>query len=214
MSRSITAALVALAVVGCGGFSLVTIRKGKIPAPAPTSQAPEVEGKPGHCGVERWAIKTLTDPAAGQVSFVAHPVKIAALRALPAPAKSALGPSRIRPVELETFTVQATVIAWKQEADLDFHLELSDAQHHTMIAEIPSPTCVAKSRVRSQITAARAATIAALGQPSMVKFQTVSRAVTITGVGFFDFLHGQRGVAPNGIELHPVTHIVFAKGSP
>jgi len=29
-------------------------------------------------------------------------------------------------------------------------------------------------------------------------------AVRITGVGFFDRLHGQMGVAPNGIELHPV----------
>jgi hypothetical protein len=26
----------------------------------------------------------------------------------------------------------------------------------------------------------------------------------ITGVAFYDFLHGQTGVAPNGIELHPV----------
>jgi hypothetical protein len=26
----------------------------------------------------------------------------------------------------------------------------------------------------------------------------------VTGVAFFDFLHGQTGVAPNGIELHPV----------
>jgi hypothetical protein len=27
-------------------------------------------------------------------------------------------------------------------------------------------------------------------------------------VGFFDFLHGQNGVAPNGFELHPVLSIV------
>jgi hypothetical protein len=26
----------------------------------------------------------------------------------------------------------------------------------------------------------------------------------VTGVAFFDFLHGQTGVAPNGIKLHPV----------
>lgn len=26
----------------------------------------------------------------------------------------------------------------------------------------------------------------------------------ITGVASFDFLHGQTGVAPNGIELHPL----------
>ena len=26
----------------------------------------------------------------------------------------------------------------------------------------------------------------------------------VTGVAFFDFKHGQTGVAPNAIELHPV----------
>ena len=26
----------------------------------------------------------------------------------------------------------------------------------------------------------------------------------VVGVAFFDFLHGQTGVAPNGIELHPI----------
>jgi hypothetical protein len=26
----------------------------------------------------------------------------------------------------------------------------------------------------------------------------------VTGVAFFDFLHGQTGVAPNAIELHPI----------
>jgi hypothetical protein len=33
--------------------------------------------------------------------------------------------------------------------------------------------------------------------------------VQITGVGFFDFPHGQHGAAPNVIELHPVLDIVF-----
>jgi hypothetical protein len=28
--------------------------------------------------------------------------------------------------------------------------------------------------------------------------------VRLTGVGFWDEIHGQTGVAPNGIELHPV----------
>ncbi len=27
--------------------------------------------------------------------------------------------------------------------------------------------------------------------------------------GFFDFVHNQRGVAPNGIELHPVLDVEF-----
>jgi hypothetical protein len=33
--------------------------------------------------------------------------------------------------------------------------------------------------------------------------------VTVTGVAFFDTLHGQEGVAPNGIELHPILVITF-----
>ena len=33
-------------------------------------------------------------------------------------------------------------------------------------------------------------------------------SVTIRGVGFFDRIHGQMGVAPNGIELHPVLDLV------
>jgi len=33
-----------------------------------------------------------------------------------------------------------------------------------------------------------------------------------TGVGFFDHIHHQNGVAPNGIELHPVLRIARAAG--
>jgi hypothetical protein len=29
------------------------------------------------------------------------------------------------------------------------------------------------------------------------------------GIGYMDPLHGQIGVAPNGVELHPVTYIYF-----
>jgi hypothetical protein len=37
--------------------------------------------------------------------------------------------------------------------------------------------------------------------------------VQVTGVAMFDFLHGQTGVAPNGIELHPILDIVFANSA-
>jgi hypothetical protein len=35
-------------------------------------------------------------------------------------------------------------------------------------------------------------------------FDRLWGTATITGVGFFDYQHGQTGVAPNAIELHPV----------
>jgi hypothetical protein len=40
-------------------------------------------------------------------------------------------------------------------------------------------------------------------------WQDVNRRVNVRGRGFFDELHGQAGVAPNGIEFHPVTRIRF-----
>jgi hypothetical protein len=87
------------------------------------------------------------------------------------------------------------------------------AQNHkktgnTMISEIPSPACVGSSSVllpgiqnaHSEFDALYTATSSS---------QTANVSVTVTGVGFFDFLHGQTGVAPNGIELHAVLDIQF-----
>jgi hypothetical protein len=78
------------------------------------------------------------------------------------------------------------------EDDLDHHLVLRTGSR-TMIAETPSPLCTkwATGYRRKQMANARNAA------------RLCSRA-RVTGVAFFDFLHGQTGVAPNGIELHPV----------
>jgi hypothetical protein len=55
--------------------------------------------------------------------------------------------------------------------------------------------------------------------PAAAKQETFQTKITPTkatliGVGFFDRLHGQMGVAPNGIELHPVLNILFPGGPP
>jgi hypothetical protein len=42
-------------------------------------------------------------------------------------------------------------------------------------------------------------------------FRLLTGTATISGVAFFDVIHGQRGVAPNGIELHPA--LSFTKTS-
>jgi hypothetical protein len=33
--------------------------------------------------------------------------------------------------------------------------------------------------------------------------EDAGKMVELTGIGFFDRLHGETGQAPNGIELHP-----------
>lgn len=45
--------------------------------------------------------------------------------------------------------------------------------------------------------------------PQVFKSQVKATKVRLKGVGFFDRVHGQTGVAPNGIELHPLLDIKF-----
>ena len=46
-----------------------------------------------------------------------------------------------------------------------------------------------------------------------VREKVAPLTLVVTGVGFFDFLHGQTGAAPNGIELHPVLRIELEPSS-
>ena len=156
------------------------------------------------CGIERWAVKTGTDPGVSKVDQTPVPGTVANLDALAAPKNPT---ARVAPTEDTTYQVAATLTEYKTEADSDYHLVLSsDAK--TMIAEIPSPTCVTGGPLQSGIANARAEFDARL-MSSPSRFQKVNVPVTVTGVGFFDRIHGQTGVAPNGIELHPVLDIQF-----
>src|SRR6266404_7654149 len=164
------------------------------------------------CGVERWPVKTGTDADSKLVNLNnATSTTIANLIGLSAPSTLPQN-NRAQPTETTVFVVNATLTEYKLESDSDYHVVLSDSAGKTMIVEIPSPTCVdstspfaaAISNARSQFNAHLTAT---------TSFKTTSIPVQVKGVGFFDFLHGQTGVAPNGIELHPVLDIVFNPSS-
>jgi hypothetical protein len=45
--------------------------------------------------------------------------------------------------------------------------------------------------------------VAACGTIPFGYYRALRGTAVITGVAFVDTVHGQRGVAPNGIELHP-----------
>ena len=84
----------------------------------------------------------------------------------------------------------------------------SDGAGRTMIAEIPSPSCVGpNSPFAAGIAHARAQFDAMF--TATTTFQNANVPVQITGVGFFDYFEGQEGIAPNGIELHPIIDITF-----
>ena len=179
---------------------------------------------------ERWAVKTGADADAQALMGQAPtPSTIADLRALEVPA--VLPPDgRSDGAEKTVWQLTATLQAFRMESDGDYHLVIADDQNNTMIAEIPNPGDITSpSFFAEQISNARTAfdnhfqlaeninaptAPAALGpggaaQVQAAQTQQVAVPVTVTGLGYFDFNHGQLGVAPNAIELHPVINIVF-----
>ena len=109
------------------------------------------------CGVERWSVKTGTDPDAGKVNLSSSTnTTITSLRAAPAPSPIPAN-NRVSPTETTVWVINATLTQFKLENDSDYHLVVSDASGNTMITEIPSPTCVGSgSQFFSAIQNARA----------------------------------------------------------
>jgi hypothetical protein len=135
------------------------------------------------------------------------PTTIATLAALTAPSPIPAN-NRVQPTETTVWLLNATLTQYKLESDSDYHLVLSDGSGHTMIVEIPAPSCVGSgSPLLSGIQNARSEFDAKF--TATTSFQTANIPVQVKGVGMFDFLHGQTGVAPNGIELHAVLDIIF-----
>ena len=137
------------------------------------------------CGVERWNVKTLQDRP------LLLPRRLTTVSYLVTRPPPTLPMTRL-PFERHVFQVVATVELVRPEADGDLHLVL-DQQGRQMIAEAPSPSCTAGATPirRSQMSSAR-------------KAVTLCQRARVTGVAFFDFNHGQTGVAANAIELHPI----------
>ena len=161
------------------------------------------------CGTERWPVKTLNDPSVREIHFIPQETTIHTLREPKAPPDlRKINPALRLDAEKQVYTVKALLIGFKREGDSDYHLVLADPvdRKKTMIAEIPAPTC-ANKKYAAQFKAATAF-IESLGHATP-KFKTLAKPVpvTVTGVFFFDFIHGQDGVALNGAELHPVLEI-------
>jgi uncharacterized repeat protein (TIGR01451 family) len=160
------------------------------------------------CGVERWSVKTGTDPDAHLVDLNnATPTTIADMRGWPTPG-TIPDNARIAPYETTVWVVDGTLTLYKLETDVDYHIVLQDNSGNTIVTEIPLPGCVGPSSpFAAAIAHARAQFDARL--TATTSFQSANIPVRVTGVGMFDFIHGQTGVAPNGIELHPIIDIVF-----
>jgi hypothetical protein len=167
------------------------------------------------CGTERWPVKVGTDRDARQVATLPQVTTIAQLRSIAAPAHpESRRNARFAPTELTTFQIRGMLRVIKKEADQDYHLVITDPANPrvTMIVESPDPTCASGSQFLDNITSVRTMLDQTLQLDRIFAENArseLSMPVTVTGVAFFDVLHGQEGVAPNGIELHPILMIDF-----
>src|SRR4029077_1234204 len=131
-----------------------------------------------------WAVKTGTDADVNLVNPNSTTSStISALRALTQPSTLPAN-NRLQPTETTVFVLNATLTQYKLETDSDYHLVLSDASGNTMIAEIPSPSCVgAGSPFGPGIQNARSEFDAKF--TASTSFQTANIPVALKGVGFF-----------------------------
>jgi hypothetical protein len=146
------------------------------------------------CGTERWAVKTLQDRP------TLLPLQVTTLRFLVTRPAPPVLPYRRLSFERHVYRVIAAVTEIRAEEDGDLHVILRNGRLH-MIAEAPSPGCFARAKLvrKVQMLVARRAV-------------RVCRRAEVTGVAFFDYFHGQIGVAPNAIELHPILKFLWLGG--
>jgi hypothetical protein len=163
-------------------------------------------GSAANCGK---AVKTLTDEAAGSVDIDTRvATTVEALRRRKVPSFWSINSPRIAPVEMTTFHVSTLLLSMIREDDSDIHLVVADPKiGGSMIIEFPAFTCTTGAKpslARTLMKKARKALADACGGEPTGTVVTLRGRATIDGVGFFDRVHRQGGVAPNGIELHPV----------
>jgi hypothetical protein len=157
------------------------------------------------CGIERWPVKTLADPAEPSIHFAPKSSSVDALAQLPVAV--GIGGARGVGAEQTDFKVKAKLVGIKVESDHDFHLVIADPKTGaTMIVEFPNQSCTngAPAAKRTQMENARTAVLTICGLTPHSGYHHLTGTATVTGIAFFDFLHRQTGHAPNGVELHPV----------
>jgi hypothetical protein len=172
------------------------------------------------CGTDRWSVKTGTDSQSVAIALSSPTTTtISALSALTPPSGGAFATYRLNSTEKTAYAIKDVNITHATlESDCDYHLVLQDpTDFKEMIVEIPYPAqCVDSSSPWACYISNARSTVDAKFTPS--GHNPNIQYATVVGIGFFDDEHLScsslcpTGMAPNGIELHPVLGICFGKG--
>jgi hypothetical protein len=183
---------------------------------------------PASCGgTERWDVKDGSDAGAASINpRVVSGITIADLNQLsPQP----IGPDGRMQEEKVIYRISGVLRLFKAETDSDYHIVVTDdataaySTGHSLVVEVPSPSCVAgahhqygASQFLSQLQESRADFVGATQNlPRNHDLGSRNIPITVVGVLFFDFMHGQTGHGlphpsqdtdrrDKVVELHPV----------
>jgi len=156
-------------------------------------------------GEEHWAQKVLIDKAADSIDLTILPATIKDLTSIDTklPENKYKESKPRMEIERHIYQIKHCIISdILRENDNDLHLVIEDGHGNHMIAEVPDELCAdaKKSDWSGNFEEVRI---------TVLKYANNYRhfLFTVTGVLFVDKSHGQTGVAPNSIELHPIIDI-------
>jgi hypothetical protein len=164
------------------------------------------------CPTERAPVKLMTDQPAQAFLVTTDRVTnstVEEVRDLKPPKWSNTLP-RTAGAESTMYSIECLITSYKQEADGDYHLVCQSPESAaTIVVEVVDPDCAVGSHALGHIKMVRSGFTRFLEAPKKSGWTTLNppKKLRIAGPGFFDKPHKQRGVAPNGIEIHPVLHI-------
>ncbi len=148
------------------------------------------------CAGYRWPVKIGLDPAALSIDLTPQVTTIAALDGIGL-TDLHVG-TRSAPAETTVYELQNVVVfRTYPEADLDYHLIVSDKSGKRITLESPDPSCARGSAFASQIAAVRSAL-------DTLKPSTGS-ILSVVGIGFYDVPGSQ------GMELHPLLSVCVGR---
>jgi hypothetical protein len=162
------------------------------------------------CAFNRTEVKSLRDPTAARIEFdLPIDTTVSALNAIQ-PHCSPTGNRRVRHEELRVYRIEGTILRLKRERDHDIHIVLADTtnpkDHIIVESDDPNFGKNVGSPYRNKLTAARRMMDALVA--SADAFEDLrGTIVRVTGIGFFDVNHLQKGRSRSCIELHPILTI-------
>jgi hypothetical protein len=184
-------------------------------------------------GTERWNVKVANDPDAPTIAADANADTVEDLNTHTPTAMDAGGRMTEEKVQ---YTIHGYLAFFRHETDNDYHVVITHGggfiagkgqpTGNSMVVELPDPNCFSgksgvgptTSRFAQAIADARSEFEDKIVNLDGTHIPSNSIPVTVTGVAFYDFDHGQTGRSTphpgvdgqqKVIELHPVTAISF-----